>query len=92
MVLREPNISFHYFDTENFVPILVESTINQGPMKGQTSVSTFSDYEEVGGLYFPFSITQSGQLITFSEIVLNPEIDDKMFAFPEVTTETEEGK
>jgi len=90
--VEEPNVSFHFFDTENFVPILIETAINQGPMKGQTSVSTFSDYEEVEGLYFPFSITQSGQLISFTEIILNPEIDESMFAFPEVATETEEGK
>ncbi len=90
--VEEPNISYYYFDIENFVPIVVESTINQGTMKGQISVSTFSDFEEVEGLYFPFSMTQSGQLISFSEIVLNPEIDDTMFVFPEVVSKTEEGK
>jgi len=89
---EEPNISYHYFDTENFVPIAVESTINQGPQKGQISKTTFSDFEEVEGLYFPFSMTMSGQLLSFKEITLNPEIDDSMFDFPEMTTKIEEGK
>ena len=52
-------------------------------MKGQMGVSTFSDYKEVNGLYFPFSISMQGQGITMEEIVLNPEIDLAMFAFPE---------
>lgn len=78
-----PNVSFHYFDTENFVPIVVETEMREGPMKGQMGVSTFSDYQEVDGLYFPFSISMQGQGITMKEIVLNPEIDMAMFAFPE---------
>ena len=89
---EEPNVSYYYFDTENFVPIAVESIIRQGPTKGQTATTTFSDYDEVEGLYFAFSMNMNGQPITFSEIVLNPEIDDSIFAFPEVTTETEEKK
>ena len=89
---EEPNVSYFYFDTENFVPIAVETIVRQGPMKGQTAKTTFSDYDEVDGLYFAFSMNMNGQPITFSEIVLNPEIDDGMFIFPEVTSETEEKK
>jgi hypothetical protein len=87
---EEPNVSYYYFDTENFVPIVVESIIKQGPMKGQTATITYSDYDEVEGLYFPFSMNMNGQPVTFTEIILNPEIDGNMFNFPEVTTETEE--
>jgi len=79
---EEPNVSFHYFDSENFVPIVVESEITQGPAKGQMSKSTMSDYQEVDGLYFPFDMGMGGQAITIKEIVLNPEIDEAMFAFP----------
>jgi len=52
------NISYYFFDTENFVPIVVESEIKTGQMKGNVSRGTFSDYDEVEGLYFPFSITE----------------------------------
>ncbi|MGV6828951.1 MAG: outer membrane lipoprotein-sorting protein [Flavobacteriales bacterium] len=80
---EEANVSYHYFDTENYVPIASETEIKQGPMKGQMSKSTFSDYEEVDGLYFPFSINMGGQPITFTKIILNPEFDMSEFAFPE---------
>jgi outer membrane lipoprotein-sorting protein len=80
--VEQPNVSYYYFDTENFVPIVAESEITQGPQKGQMSTSTMSDYEEVDGLYFPFSMSMGGQAITIKEIALNPEIDATMFAFP----------
>jgi outer membrane lipoprotein-sorting protein len=87
-----PNVSFHYFDTENFVPIATETEMKEGPMKGQMSSSTFSDYQEVDGLYFPFSIAMQGQGITIKEITVNPEIDVTMFAFPETTAPVETEK
>ncbi|PQB04427.1 LolA family protein [Aureitalea marina] len=87
---EEPNVSYHYFEKENFVPIVVEAEIRQGPAKGQMSKSTMSDYEEVNGLYFPFSMSQGGQPITIKEIVLNPEIDMALFKFPEAAASTED--
>jgi outer membrane lipoprotein-sorting protein len=89
---EEPLVSFFYFDTENYVPIMSETPMPIGPQKGQMSISTFSDYQEVEGLYFPFSITQSGQPIIMKEIVLNPEIDEAMFAFPAPVAEKVEVK
>jgi hypothetical protein len=46
------DVFYYYFDTENYLPIVIQ--IKQGPMKGQKSVSTMSDYQEVDGVYFPF--------------------------------------
>lgn len=86
------NITYFYFDKENFVPIVSETQIQQGPMKGQMSKTTLSDYEEVEGLYFPFSMNMGGQVITIKKIVLNPEIEMAMFAFPEAAAPTVEGK
>ena len=83
--VEEPNVTFYYFEKENFVPIATEAEVKQGPMKGQVVKDTLSDYQEVEGLYFPFAITMGGgQPVTMSDIVLNPEIDDTMFAMPEV--------
>ncbi|MFT5436380.1 MAG: hypothetical protein ACI840_001027 [Ulvibacter sp.] len=84
-----PNVSFHYFDTENFVPIVVESEMRNGPMKGQMGISTFSDYQEVNGLYFPFAISMQGQGITIKEVLINPEVDMAMFTFPETPAPAE---
>ncbi|MBL4904498.1 MAG: outer membrane lipoprotein-sorting protein [Flavobacteriaceae bacterium] len=91
---KEENISFYFFDVDNFVPIAVHTEIKSGPGKGMISEVTMSDYQEVGGLYFPFSITQGikgqpgGQPITISEIVLNPTVDANAFKFPEETDKT----
>ncbi|MEM9001059.1 MAG: outer membrane lipoprotein-sorting protein [Bacteroidota bacterium] len=93
---QKDDISFYYFDTENFVPIAVESEIRTGPAKGQTQMVTMSDYQEVDGLYFPFSMTQgikdgASNPITIEKIELNPTIEESAFAFPEemVTEEKE---
>lgn len=87
---QEDDITFYFFDTDNFVPLLMQSEIKTGQGKGKISEITFSDYQEVDGLYFPFSMTQGikgqpGQPITISAIELNPKVDDKLFEFPEET-------
>ena len=84
-----PSVVFVYFDTENFVPIVEEQEVSSGPAKGQMGSTKYSDYTEVNGLYFPFSITAGlkgqpgGQEIVVKSIDLNPEVTDKLFAFPE---------
>lgn len=91
------NISYYFFDTENYVPIVVEQEVVTGESKGSISRITFSDYQEVEGLYFPFSMSQgikggASQAINFEEIKLNPTIDDEIFKFPvAVEAEKEEG-
>lgn len=78
-----PNITHYYFDTENFVPIISESQVNEGPMKGQTVKSSMSDYQEVEGVYFPFTVGSQFQTMNFKEIKVNPEVDETKFTFPE---------
>ncbi|MDX1462293.1 MAG: outer membrane lipoprotein-sorting protein [Marinirhabdus sp.] len=80
---EEANVSYHYFDHENMVIIASEAEIKSGQMKGQMSSNTMSDYQEVDGLYFPFDMGMAGQNLVVKEIILNPDIDDNMFAFPE---------
>jgi outer membrane lipoprotein-sorting protein len=84
---KEDNVVFYYFDTENFVPIMTEAEVKEGPAKGQMSTSTMGDYQEVDGVYFPFSMTQrlkdgQGQTIEFEKVVLNGKFEDKIFVFP----------
>ena len=85
---EEESISYYFFDTENYVPLGMQSEIKAGQGKGVIQEITFSDYQEVEGVYFPFSMTQGvkggqGQPITFDSIELNPEVDENMFKFPE---------
>ncbi|MEL6916518.1 MAG: outer membrane lipoprotein-sorting protein [Bacteroidota bacterium] len=92
---QEEDVTFYYFDTENFVPIALQSEIKSGQGKGMTQEITMSDYQEVDGLYFPFAMTQGvkgqpGNPLTIEKIELNPTVEESAFAFPEeVETETE---
>ncbi len=80
--------SFYYFDAENYVPVVVETEIKDGPMKGAKFQQIFSDYQEVNGIYFPFSMMnkfngQNGQEVKITKIEINPEIDKSIFEFKE---------
>ncbi|MCH6201891.1 outer membrane lipoprotein-sorting protein [Aquiflexum sp. LQ15W] len=81
------NISFYFFDKENFVPIMVEKEMKTGPAKGITIQTLMSDYQEVEGLYFPFSITEKakgspqGQGISITKVILNPALDPAAFVY-----------
>ncbi|MCB0458931.1 MAG: outer membrane lipoprotein-sorting protein [Flavobacteriaceae bacterium] len=91
---QEESVNYYFFDTENYIPIAVQSEIKSGPEKGKVSEIMFSDYQEVDGIYFPFSIKQGvkdGQsvAITINSIELNPSVDASMFIFPEEETSTE---
>lgn len=81
--VETPKISFYYFDKDNFVPIVSEFEIPSGPNKGQLVSSVFSDYQEVEGLYFPFSVNAGGALLKFTKIELNPTVDPEVFNMPE---------
>ncbi|MEO1031222.1 MAG: outer membrane lipoprotein-sorting protein [Bacteroidota bacterium] len=91
---QEDDVSFYFFDTENYVPIAVQSEIKQGPSKGMMSETTLSDYQEAGDIYVPYTIAnglkgQPNPGITLDKIEINPTVDDKEFEFPEdATTDT----
>lgn len=84
----EENVAFYFFDAEEFIPIMVESEVKVGPAKGKISQITMSDYQEVNGLFFPFSLGQGvkgmgSQPITMTKIELNPKVDSNEFVFTE---------
>ena len=76
---KEENVVFYYFDAENYVPIMTESEVKEGPAKGQMSTSTMGDYQEVDGMFFPFTMNQGGQAMTVKSISINPAVDAKSF-------------
>ncbi|MFM9840319.1 MAG: outer membrane lipoprotein-sorting protein [Cyclobacteriaceae bacterium] len=81
------NVTFYYFDAENFVPLMSESEIKSGQGKGQISQSKMSDYQEVNGLMMPFSMAQGvkgggSQPLTITAIELNPKVEASAFAMP----------
>ncbi len=82
------NVTYYYFDTEVFVPLAEDSEVKVGPQAGVVQRITYSDYDEVDGLYFPFSLTQgvkggASQPLTFTSIEVNVTVDESVFAFPE---------
>ena len=82
-----PSISFYYFDAENFVPLQVEKEEKSGQMKGMVVIQKMSDYKEIDGLYFPFSIVyeikgQGSQAIKIDKVELNPIVADSFFNLP----------
>lgn len=95
-VVREPrtvdgvkieDVIYYYFDTESYIPIGQESEIKEGPAKGQVSQIKMSDYQEVNGLYFPFSLSQGlkggeSQPLVIESVEVNPAITDADFSFP----------
>ncbi len=81
------DVEFHYFDTENYVVIMYEAIVPEGPMKGQEVKTFLSDYQEVDGFMMPhYMESKMGgmtlQKLTFEQFELNKEIDDSEFAFP----------
>jgi hypothetical protein len=82
------NITFYYFDAENFVPIMSESEIKSGQGKGMIFQAKLSDYQDVNGLMFPFSMARGvkGQPAqpptTITKIELNPKVETSDFAIP----------
>jgi len=55
------------------------------------SSNDYGDYEEVAGVYFPFSISTvnkadgSTQQVTIEKMEANVSLDDALFAFPNPT-------
>ncbi len=84
---EEENVDIYYFDTENYVPIAVESIVTSGAAKGATATILLSDYQEVDGLYIAFSQInkfngQIGLEMTYKKIEFNTEIDESIFKMP----------
>lgn len=83
--VEEQAVTYYFFETENNVPIMTESSA-----AGQTVSSSMSDYQEVEGLYFPFAMTVMGGLpLTIKDIELNPEIDASIFEMPTAAPATD---
>jgi len=82
-----PNIEYYYIDKETFVPIMTESEISSGDMKGKIAQTKYSDYQEVNGVFIAFSQTSGikdgqSQTISFDKVLINSTIDENAFKFP----------
>lgn len=84
---EEENVAIFFFDTENFVPLASESLVMSGPAKGASQQTVMSDYQEVNGLYLPFTTIEkfNGQVqleMLYKTVEFNTEIDESIFVMP----------
>ncbi|MGA9422650.1 MAG: hypothetical protein WBW61_09815 [Rhodanobacteraceae bacterium] len=89
VTLKNGDIETVYLDPDYFLEI---RTVSTQTVRGTQveSVSDYGDYEQVNGVYFPFSIateTKGGgpfgkQQITVEKATANVPMDDAIFAFP----------
>lgn len=82
-----PNVEYYYIDKENNIPILTETEIQTGEMKGKISQTKYSDYQEIDGVFIAFSNTSGikdgmSQTIQYDKVELNPKVDESKFSFP----------
>jgi hypothetical protein len=81
------NSTLFYMDKENGILIKQTDLGLNGPQKGMTIETYYSDYEEVDGMYFAFTIEQKidGNTsfgVSISELILNPELPEDYFTMP----------
>lgn len=81
------NIAYCYYDTENFVLLMAEEEVTDGPAKGMVIQTKYSDYQEVNGVMLAHSWIagvkgQPSQTINFSSVEVNPTIDPAIFVMP----------
>ena len=87
VTLKNGDIETVYLDPDHFIEIRV---VGQRKVRGTETedVTDFGDYEQVAGVYFPFSIVSitrgSGgqQQITINKAEANLAVGDSEFAFP----------
>ncbi len=81
VITANGNKFYDFFDTETGLRLQTKTT-QQTPQGEFTQVQTFTDYKEVDGIKFPFTISTSGmQNITLNidNIEINKGIEDSVF-------------
>jgi hypothetical protein len=87
VTLKNGDVVYDYLDPDHFLEI---RAVSQRSVRGTRveSVSDFGEYEQVAGVYFPFSIATenkadgSRQQVSIEHAEANVPMDDALFAFP----------
>lgn len=87
VTLKNGDIDYVYLDPDHFLEIRI---VSQRSVRGTLVEATtdFGDYEQVDGVYFPFSIASESKgegnrsQTTIEHAQANVAIDDNLFAFP----------
>jgi outer membrane lipoprotein-sorting protein len=97
VTLKNGDVDYVYLDPDHWLEIRV---VAQRMVRGTQveSTSDYGDYEEVAGVYFPFSIATdnkadgSNQQVTIEKMEANVPVDDALFAFPSPASARGAGK
>jgi len=88
VTLKSGDIEYVYLDPDSFLEIRIVGTRK---LRGteSTDITDFGDYEQVNGVYFPFSSATHSkdggggeQQVTIEKAEANTAVDDAEFAFP----------
>lgn len=87
VTLKNGDIEYVYLDPDYFLEI---RTVAQRNVRGTQveSITDYGDYEQVAGVYFPFSISTENKgdgsrtQVTIEHAEANTPLDDALFAFP----------
>ena len=87
LTLKDGDIRYYYLDADSFLEIKFET---QTTVRGAVHYSDtmLGDYEQVDGVYFPFSFetsetgSEQWTRATIDKIELNVPLDDSQFSFP----------
>ena len=80
---QQESVLVYYFDKKTFLPVSKSAEIMIDGKYQEINQSYLSNYKDVNGLLFPFTIIESGQEIEICTIELDPELDKEIFNFPE---------
>ena len=90
LTLKDGDIRYYYLDADSFLEIKIET---QMKIRGavQYHETMLGDYEQIDGVYFPFSIqtvetgTDDWQRLAVEKIEVNVSLDDSLFSPPKTS-------
>lgn len=95
VTLKNGDVRHHFIDAEHFVTIKQTGKTNVQGVETEVE-TTLSDYKEVQGLILAHAMESkpkgapSGQTITITEVVLDGDVSDDLFAMPEPSAKAED--
>ena len=96
LTMKNGDIRYYYLDADSYLELKFQTQSN---IRGSVQYNdTFlGDYEEVGGIYFPFSLelvevgTENRQRFTVEKVELNVPLEDGKFSMPAGKAEAKSG-
>jgi photosystem II stability/assembly factor-like uncharacterized protein len=84
---KDKDVQYVYIDPDSALEIRI-TTVRKIRGAENVAETDFGGYQQVGGLWFPFSVESGGKggpknfRLTVERVEINPVIDDAMFKFP----------